>query len=57
MLLSIQKGTVVCVCWWGGGEGVFLWHVLFQILRYVIFGNLAEFCITDAITTTVKFFW
>ena len=55
MLLSIQKGTVVCVCV-GGGE-VFLWHVLFQILRYVIFGNLAEFCITDAITTTVKFFW
>ena len=44
VLLSIQKGTVVCVCVcvdWGGG--VFLWHVLFQILRYAILGNLAEF--------------
>ena len=39
VLLSIQKGTVVC----NGGGGVFLWHVLFQILRCAIFGNLAEF--------------
>ena len=40
VLLStgIQKGTVVCN---RGGGGVFLWHVLFQIL--VLFGNLAEF--------------
>ena len=56
VLLSIQKGTVVCVCVDGGG-GCSFGMCSFRSSDMLFLAIWQNFCITDAFTTTVKFFW